>query len=79
MAADSLITTITHNMGLAPADGSDGRPDVKIISASGGATAALPIVAFASLNTFTMVPSATGGTTQHTFRVYIRRPHTIGR
>lgn len=78
-AAGDTAAVITHNMGFSPADGSDGRPEVSFVPTAGGATASLPTVAYTNLNSITVDRTANGGTTGVTVRVYIRRPHTIGR
>jgi hypothetical protein len=68
---------ITHNLALAPADGSDGRPDVLITKLVSAATVLCDLrVTYKDLNTITLTkiigPSVAGAS--GVFRVIVKRP-----
>jgi hypothetical protein len=68
---------ITHNLQLAPADGTDGRPEVQVTRLVNAAALTDLKVGFTSLNTLTLTKAIL--TRAATFRVTIRRPNTIYR
>lgn len=76
-ASADTVATITHGMQLVPADGTLGIPDVSVIQLAAGALGPLPIIAFPTLNTITIDRAATGATLTATYRVTIRRPHSL--
>jgi len=77
--ANEGATAIVHNMQLAPADGSDGRPEVQITKLTCGTALTDLSIAFTDLNTVTFTKIITGVNTAATFRVTIRRPNSIDR
>jgi hypothetical protein len=78
-AADGDATTITHAMNLNPSDGSVGQPEVSIIATAAGTALTLPVVAFLNKDAITIVKSIIAANTGVTWRVTIKRPHSMGR
>jgi hypothetical protein len=78
-AADGDPTTITHAMDLNPADGSVGQPEVSIVAIAAGTALTLPVVAYLSKDAITILKSIIAANTGVTWRVTIRRPHSLGR
>jgi hypothetical protein len=72
---------IVHNMALAPADGSDGRPNVLVTKLTSAMTALADLkIAFTDLNTITITKNAISQAgAVGVFRVYIKRPNSIER
>jgi hypothetical protein len=76
-ASADTIATITHSLNESPADGSGSNPDVQVTVLAGGVLCPQLIVAYASANTITVVRADTGATLTGTYRVAIRRVHTL--
>jgi hypothetical protein len=73
------LTDVAHNLQLAPADGSDGRPEIQITKLANGTVLTDLSVAFLNLNTLRFTKIIKGANTAADFRVIVRRPQTIGR
>jgi hypothetical protein len=72
-------TAVAHNMQLAPADGSDGRPEVQITKLACGTVLTDLSVAFTNLNTLTFTKIIKGANTAADFRIVVRRPQSMSR
>jgi hypothetical protein len=73
---------VTHNLNVSSTTGTDGTPQVSIVPTTLGATKPQLLVAFTSKNTITLTvasPTTTVGSSASTWRVTVRRPHSITR
>lgn len=71
-------TDIIHNLGLS-ADGTDGRPEIGVVQLAGDVALTSISVVVKDANTVTVKKNLKGANTAATFRVTIKRPHTITR
>ena len=72
-------TPVVHSLNLAPADGSDGRPEVQITKLASGTVLTDISVAFTDKDTVTFTKIIKGANTGATFRVVVRRPTSLSR
>ena len=74
--ANESPVTVTHNMGLAKADGTDGTPEVFVSALVAGATQSGLSMAFNDANSLIFTKIVTG--IAYTWRVVIKRPFSVG-
>jgi hypothetical protein len=70
--------TVTHNLGLAVADGTDGTPEISFTPTTAGSVVCSPVIGFTSANAFTVTKSVTGANTAYVWRCVIKRPFSVG-
>lgn len=76
MVDASTVTTITHNLGLST-NGADGTPSVSVICLTAGTAPCTPVIAYVSANAISLSNSTSAAGSGCTWRVDIKRPHSI--
>jgi hypothetical protein len=76
--AGDTVATITHNMALSVA-GADGTPDISFTVTASGTALNMPVLAVNNANSITIAQVLGSANTGATYRVRIRRPHSMVR